>query len=479
MKHKVKKHFMSWATALVITATILGTAVMTFGAPTIGVAKIKVVEEWRADRVDNRGDQVTFNGTTFEAKWWTQNQEPTKTNEWEPWKVVGEVIPTPNPNTNPNPNQTTTWDPAKAYTSGDRVVVDGITYEAKWWNQNDKPSSVNTWGAWKVIETTKPDLESSSNPVIPAPVDPNLDPVDKDKFKVVGYYPAWQPDKINTIQYDKLTHINYAFAIPTAEGGLLPLENPEIAKKIIAEAHKYGVKVLLAVGGWSYNGTPLENTFIAATSTDAKCKKFANNIVAMMNKYGFDGIDMDWEHPRSDGNTRLQYETLMKYLNEVLKPQGKLLTSAVLSGVNASGQIYWDAAAQTDNVIKYVDWFNVMAYDGGDGDSHSSYQFAVSSVNYWRNVRNMSAEKVVLGVPFYGRPQWKTYEEILAIDPQAYGKDIVNGMYYNGIPTIKKKTEFALQNAGGMMIWELSQDTKDPKKSLLSAIYETIKAAEK
>ena len=313
---------------------------------------------------------------------------------------------------------------------------------------------------------------------------PGKDPEDPGEpvtgFKVVGYYPSWQPDKINTIQYNNLTHINYAFAIPTSDASLLPLENAAAAVQIINQAHEKGVKVLLAVGGWSYNGTPLESTFVSATSTQDKIKKFGDAIVAMAKQYGFDGVDIDWEHPRTDGTSKTQYEALMVYLKSELNKNNMLLTAAVLSGVTPDGVVYWDSAAQTDTVINTVDWFNVMAYDGGDGDRHSTYDFAVKSAEYWKNTRHMPAEKVVLGVPFYGRPSWASYAEILAVNPLAYNTDVsvINGMtaYYNGIPTIKKKTHWACENVGGIMIWELSQDTTDSSKSLLNAIGDTVRA---
>ena len=86
----------------------------------------------------------------------------------------------------------------------------------------------------------------------------------------------------------------------------------------------------------------------------------------------------------------------------------------------------------------------------------------------------MPAGKVVLGVPFYGRPGWAGYGDILAADPDAGNKDhaMVSGMdvWYNGISTIEKKTAYARDNLGGIMIWELTQDTDDSGKSLLSAI---------
>lgn len=319
------------------------------------------------------------------------------------------------------------------------------------------------------------DAQKWSFTIVTNPQDPEL----PDGFKVVGYYPSWEPTKTGTIQYNNLTHINYAFAIPTSDGALLPLENASTATQIIQTAHQNGVKVLLAVGGWSYNGTPLETTFMSATSTPEKVIKFGNAIVAMAKQYGFDGVDMDWEHPRSDGTSKQQYEALMVYLKGELKKNNMLLTAAVLSGVTPEGVVYWDSAAQTDGVINAVDWFNVMAYDGGDGDRHSTYEFAVLSANYWKNTRHMPAEKVVLGVPFYGRPSWASYSAILAANPNAYNTDIsmINGMqaYYNGIPTIKAKTQWACDNVGGIMIWELSQDTTDLSKSLLNAIGNTVR----
>lgn len=324
------------------------------------------------------------------------------------------------------------------------------------------------------------DAQRWSFTLVTNPTDPT-DPTDPiTGFKVVGYYPSWEPGKINTIQYNNLTHINYAFAIPTSDGSLLPLENADSASQIIQKAHEKGVKVLLAVGGWSYNGTPLESTFMTATSTHDKVVKFGNAIIAMAKQYGFDGVDIDWEHPRTDGTSKQQYEDLMVYLSGELHRNNMLLTAAVLSGVTPDGVVYWDSAAQTDTVISVVDWFNVMAYDGGDGIRHSSYDFAINCAKYWRDTRHMPAQKVVLGVPFYGRPSWASYAAILQANPNAYNTDVsmINGVqaYYNGIPTIKAKTQWACDNVGGVMVWEISQDTTDLSKSLLNAIGDTVRA---
>lgn len=374
------------------------------------------------------------------------------------------------------------WDQGATYTGGMEVEHEGKIYRAKWWTQGDKPDSSATDGPWEYIGEAKPAVTTKATEPEPEIDDGKPDAPTKagaKDFKIVGYYPSWEPDRIKDIQYDHLTHINYAFAIPQNDGTLRPLENPEAAQKIIKAAHKKGVKVLIAIGGWSYNDIPLEPNFVAATDSPEKIEKFAGEIMAMVDKYGFDGVDMDWEHPRRDGNSSKQYEDLMTNLSKQLHAKGKLLTSAVLSGVTADGNVLYDSAAHTDAVINAVDWFNVMAYDGGDGERHSSYDFGVNSANYWKNTRKMPAEKVVLGVPFYGRPSWQPYRIILEQNPDAYSTDVstVNGMeaHYNGIPTIQKKTQWACENVGGIMIWELSQDSSDPKTSLLTAIFETAK----
>ena len=153
----------------------------------------------------------------------------------------------------------------------------------------------------------------------------------------------------------------------------------------------------------------------------------------------------------------------MLILAEGLHARGKLLTAAVLSGATADGNIYYDAAAHTNAVLNAVDFINVMAYDGGDGERHSPYQFAVDCGTYWKETRGLPAYKVVLGVPFYSRPGWADYGAILAAVPDACDGDraLYNGMevYYNGPKTIARKTAYAREELGGIMIWELTQDT--------------------
>lgn len=298
-----------------------------------------------------------------------------------------------------------------------------------------------------------------------------------DPFRVVAYYPSWRPlSQVSSVPYEDLTHIIYAFALPNADGSLRPLENPQAASALIQKAHAQGVKVLLGVGGWSDHDGLLEPVFASATSTAAKRTKLADTITAMCNQYGFDGVDIDWEYPRTSG-TYKQYEQLIAALSQRLQTRGKLLTTAVIGGATTSGNPYSGAAAFTDQVLETVDWINVMAYDGDNGSRHSTYDYAVACGNYWRKTRGVPAEKVVLGLPFYARPGGTPYRTILQAVPGAEKKDTVvyqgKQIWYNGQDTIAAKTSYALESLGGVMIWEITQDAAG-EKSLLSAIRAVI-----
>ena len=109
---------------------------------------------------------------------------------------------------------------------------------------------------------------------------------------------------------------------------------------------------------------------------------------------------------------------------------------------------------------------------------HSPFAYAERSLSYWL-ARGLPHAKAVLGVPFYERPTWHPYKDLVASDEQAADVDSIvyqgTTVHYNGVPTIKRKTELALERGGGVMIWHLSQDTVDDT-SLLEAIHGVARA---
>ncbi|OMP76348.1 hypothetical protein BW716_25480 [[Flexibacter] sp. ATCC 35208] len=268
--------------------------------------------------------------------------------------------------------------------------------------------------------------------------------------------PSWQGD-VNTVQYSKLTHINYAFLLPTATGGLQSIDNPSKLQSLVSLAHANGVKVMISVGGWN-NGDDSGFETLAGNSTYRSA--FVTNIMNFVNQYNLDGADIDWEYPDA-GTSANNYVSLMTALATSLHAQGKLLTAAVV-GTGGDGVL--------SSVFSQVDFLNLMAYDYNNYD-HSTYTYASQSISYWKG-KGLPAAKTVLGVPFYGRPSWESYAALIARGASPYA-DTYNGVGYNGITTIKSKTDLAYDQGGGIMIWELSMDATGTY-SLLSAIHDEV-----
>src|SRR5688572_1368738 len=112
-------------------------------------------------------------------------------------------------------------------------------------------------------------------------------------FKIVAYLTSWS-GSASAVQYSRITHLNYAFVLPNANGSLQALDNPAKLQDAVSRSHAAGVKVLISVGGWNGgNDSAFESLAGNATARNA----FINNMVNMVNTYNLDGVDIDWEYP--------------------------------------------------------------------------------------------------------------------------------------------------------------------------------------
>lgn len=286
------------------------------------------------------------------------------------------------------------------------------------------------------------------------------------QFRIIGYVHPWkQAPDMTKIAFEKITHLNIAFVNPDSLGNLVL---PEGMDTLIKIAHRYQVTVLASIGGGSHN------PYYASLLNDTNRPAFIDKLVNLAITYNLDGIDVDIENDAID----LNYEKLVVDLSDKLRPLKKLLTSAVAT---------WNGEKISDAALKRFDFVNVMSYDQTGPwtpekpGPHSTYDKAKEDLAYWIKDRKINRKKINLGLPFYGYcfgTQYGTsmsYSEIITNFPGAELRDEIapatgGHIYYNGLPTIKKKTALARKKAGGVMIWQLMQD--DPgTNSLLSAVH--------
>jgi chitinase len=347
----------------------------------------------------------------------------------------------------------------------------------------------------------------------------------KEKYVIIAYVPGFRGALDETqIDATKLTHINYAFVdVKDSVAWLTNIEtdSTNFRKLNLLKKTNPDLKIMISLGGWSWS-----NNFSDAVLTESSRKKFASSCSAMVEQYNLDGVDIDWEYPGFKGednvyraedreNFTLMFKALRESLDELSKKTDKVyqLTTAVPEFKEFLDKTDMDKASQ------YLDYVNIMAYDfhvgGSDTVGHHSNLY--STKNSKRSghqgitdyiAAGVPAEKLVLGVPFYGR-SWimrdSTNRGIEAMADSAvragggytYIKDSLVGkngfkrywdkeaqapylfnhsnnqlVVYDDEEAIKIKCEYVKKNKmAGMMFWEYSDD---PKLYLLNTMNENL-----
>ncbi len=298
-----------------------------------------------------------------------------------------------------------------------------------------------------------------------------------------------------------------------------------------------GLRTLLSIGGWTFS----KNFSHIAASEDTR-ETFAKSAVAFMRKYEMDGVDIDWEYPVSGGqegnvhrpedkeNHTLLLQAIRDQLDKAEEEDGKEYELAIASSANPS----YLENNEMEKIAEIVDFIDIMTYDfNGSWQSTSAHNaplfadpaamdagvpdtdvFNVDTAIEGHLNAGVPANKLVMGLPFYGRswadcdnaddspnggyyqncqgagdgtwePGVYDYDDIMAnklTDEQytAYWNDVSKVPYlfneetgefitYDDERSIANKIAY-LENRqlGGAMIWELSADRES---RLLSVIF--------
>jgi chitinase len=274
-------------------------------------------------------------------------------------------------------------------------------------------------------------------------------------LRIAGYFSAQNAHasdyQVRDIPADHLTHINYAFAALSEEGTCVPGDPTLDTDQFFPETDSWNdppgtlrgnfnqlrhlkaqhahLKTLISVGGWD-GSTHFSDVALTAASRE----QFARLCVGFMRRYGFDGIDIDWEYPVVGGhpdtvaraqdreNVILLLAELRRQLDKQAATDGQnyLLTIAAPAGP----QVYQHLDLAQMHPL--LDWINLMTYDfHGAWDETTNFHAPLyatssdpsadplvqSSFNVHAAVQGyiqagVPPHKMLVGIPFYG-PAWQ------------------------------------------------------------------------
>lgn len=248
-------------------------------------------------------------------------------------------------------------------------------------------------------------------------------------------------------------------------------------KEIIANRQNQSHRVKLIVtaladGAWGdgHNGV---NIYMAS-----HWEKVADQITALVKKYDFDGVDIDWEYPASADDWKV-YDSFIQKLHRDLKAykDDSIISSALSSG----------ALGLSKETFDCLDQVQFMAYDGNDEDGYqSSLQQAEEGL---RDFEKSGADisKINIGIAVYGRPisgapywaSWRTLESANYWDSKYYNVSDAGQIYdctFCSPALASDKTAYALlSGAGGVMVFRVGCDRLiDDPNSVTGGIEDTI-----
>ncbi|ETS75312.1 hypothetical protein PFICI_12256 [Pestalotiopsis fici W106-1] len=361
--------------------------------------------------------------------------------------------------------------------------------------------------------------------------------------RIIGYFEGWASNRPCNVFWPEqipvglYTHINFAFAtIDPVSFKVLPVSDNDVAlyKRLTHLKQKDpDLRVFIAIGGWTFNDPgPTATTFSDLAASVPRQKAFIESLVSFMSTYGFDGVDLDWEYPAAKDRSgrEVDFSNFPKFMSRL---KSALDTAKKGISITLPASYWYLQNFDIVELAKSVSWFNIMSYDlHGTWDKGNEWTGAYLNAHtnlteidqaldlLWRN--NISPDKVVMGLGFYGRAFTTTSPSCLepgctyesgatkgkcsrevgillnseiddlvkehGVKPKLYKKEAVKvaswgnptqWVAFDDEETFQLKSEYAQSRClGGLMVWAISHDTKDSKynKALAKVANRKIKA---
>lgn len=296
------------------------------------------------------------------------------------------------------------------------------------------------------------------------------------KYDCIAY--AWEADG-PLPPADMVTAINYLAGYPNETHDGIDLHNPQRLQQIVLlKKINPNLKVILSMGGAGAGS----GGWSEMTGNAEHRKAFVADCKRVVDQYGLDGVDFDWEFPAS-AEEEANYISLFKEVREALG-NDKVVSAA--AGFLGNGFDMKEA-------MKYLDYVNMMTYDmGWQAPYHHtalrrSPLAGVSTVEEaleaFKN-KGLDYKDMVLGLAFYGRGDdknfkgWTDYRDIVSRDLKAEGMEMrwdsiacvpyivdSNGELIIGFDnpeSLKIKCDFIKEKGlRGGMYWRTEHDTDD------------------
>jgi len=204
----------------------------------------------------------------------------------------------------------------------------------------------------------------------------------------------------------------------------------------------------------------------------------ADQIINLVNKYNFDGVDIDWEYPATAGDWK-NYDEFISRLDKGINSNGN---NRIISSALSAGNL-----GLSKETFDILDQIQFMAYDGNDTDGYqSSLEQAQEGIaQFIKNGADIS--KINIGIAAYGRPvnstpfwaNWRDLKQANYWDSKYYNVSD-SGQIYDGTfcsPALAgDKTAYALlSGCGGVMVFRVACDkTMDDPNSVACGIQNAL-----
>lgn len=216
-------------------------------------------------------------------------------------------------------------------------------------------------------------------------------------------------DNVNSEYYKSLPwldgYLDAAKSLVGSESGIK-------SQGIVGQMHQLRalnsrLKISMSIGGAN-----TAKSFSSVTVTKKSTKQFVANIVANVNALGFDGVDIDWEFPSSDHDTKMltyMLELLKYKLSHTGEGREKIISLAIPLDLDTLKHFDFRMLDQ------YVDYYNLMGYDisgtwshvaGFQSQLYPDKNIAGSTISVDNTVKYLeplvNKSKILLGMPAYG-----------------------------------------------------------------------------